>query len=203
MQMFEVKYVPENGTGSTISEHLVLSCDRPTYAVRAMHPGHKVLSLTPVSGPLKDVGQYTYWMLDFSYSGKSASMLSDEETLGIASKYLSYAEHSVDYVLAKLRLEAKPSYAWPDGSLYYVVRTTTSIADIAQDINRELEALNANPFSIASHIENVDARVEFGKSRVFVRGYDQIANPFLANPHKAGAVNYVEYFETLPYWDRS
>lgn len=209
MQMYEVTYEPKNGTGgTTLSEKLVLACDKVTDIVRAIHPKHKVRGLVPVSPPLKDLGQYTYWTLSFRYSGKTASLMNDDETVGIASRYLAHAERSVAYVLTKLQIEAKHSYSWPDGSLYYTIRTLAAdVSGLVHDINRELEALHTTPFSIRK--PRLDAsgkrcyvRSEFGKVHVVVDSYNQITDPFTCDPHKAGSLNYVDYFETLPYWAR-
>jgi len=215
MQVFEIAYEPKlssrgrtGGPLDPIKEYLPLDDNRITPVLRALHPEHRVTGIRPFGKPLKDRGQYTYWHMSFRYDvGPFINIPTDSDADREASKNLCNAERSVNFALTRLGLEYKSTYSWPDGSLCYAIRTTEkSISGLIPKINSEMAKLAEAPRPFrASHTyekKRTHRRGVYGAFPVTVENVSQIATPFESDPHKAECLNYVEFFESKPYWRR-
>jgi hypothetical protein len=207
MQIHEVFYYPKKGVSNrnVIVARLPLPDTNRSQALRALYPHHKIGSIRPIQ-PLRDHGQYTYWWLSFDYPGPTVNIPTEDERTQAASQALSDAERSVDYALTKLGIEHRHSYSWPDGSVVYAIRLTPEkdISSVVEQINSTMRQLEEDPitlrWSFCYDKKRTFRKIKFGAQRVTVESFGQIESPWESDPHKVGALNWVDFFEKEFRW---
>lgn len=210
MQLYKVFYYPKKGVTNKMVA--VLNLPLPdmyrSQALRALYPNHRIGEIRPIGKPLKDTGQYSYWQLSFNYSeGPWVGNPGDDEHSRAASRALSEAENVVEYALLKLGIEHRHTYSWPDGSIFYAIRTQEKdISRLVHLINQEMKGLRANPVTIKWSFTHDKKRVNktatYGNRSVQVKDSYPIKSPWESDPHKYGVLNWVEYFEKTRSWSK-
>lgn len=107
-----------------------------------------------------------YYLLDFFYKGP----FSNSGVGGGASRALVTAEKAVVKTLARGGFDFRHAYSWPDGSLYFYLRTDLS----GKEVEGQLEA--AFPIESNVHVAKV---------------HDALATE---NPHKHPCATLEDYF---------